>query len=478
MFVHQDIHRIILAAIRDLQADGTLPGDLPLDAITVAPPRDPLHGQLTTNAAMVLARAAGQTPRLLADALAQKLRDTTLVQSATAAGPGFLNLTLQPLVWQAVLPAILSDPDGFARGESASGKATVTLLQLRAPLDLHHLRVAVTGDAIAWLMQFAGYGVSRQVCVANDPDGVAQALAGQGIAVDHVTRSERWQDAPAIEAAVAALQSHGDVYAAEDGPKLWFRSTAHGDSVDRPLQDARGAWSAFACELARCHALVQSKAVEAADLHATGQGVWPKASEAAVDLLSAGYTRLDSKGIQAVQTDDPTLTHRLDPEFLRLAMLACRPDNILMLNEKDLHAPTRDNPAFLLHYIHARITAALRAAAKAGVEISPDALARGDLSGLCTEADLRLLTKLADWPRQTEIATRLHEPHRIIAYLHDLAQTVHDAIQPVRGAATLDLTATPETPETPAKIALLRAVAVVISTGLGILGITPAEEMR
>ena len=103
--VYQDLHRIIVAAIRDLQVTGSLPPDLPLTDISVAPPGDPLHGHLSTNAALVLARHAGQNPRVLAEALAAKLRAEAGVESATVAGPGFLNLTLLPSIWQAVIPA-------------------------------------------------------------------------------------------------------------------------------------------------------------------------------------------------------------------------------------------------------------------------------------------------------------------------------------------------------------------------------------
>ncbi|MGD7473438.1 DALR anticodon-binding domain-containing protein, partial [Ralstonia pseudosolanacearum] len=139
---------------------------------------------------------------------------------------------------------------------------------------------------------------------------------------------------------------------------------------------------------------------------------------------------------------------------------------------------SKDNPVFYVQYAHARVNSVLRKAVDAGVIVDDATLAAVDLSGLTHEAELAVARKIAEWPRLVEIAAKGHEPHRIAFYLYDLASDFHGLWNRGNDDQSLRFLQEGDSDTTQAKIALIRAVAIVISHGLGILGVTPAEEMR
>jgi len=166
-------------ALARLAADGDLPAGLDLRNVAVEPPRDAANGDLATNAAMVLAKPAGLKPRDIAMMLAQKLARLPDVDSAEPAGPGFLNLTLTPDVWRAELAAILSD--GVDYGRSDLGKGTTVNVEYvsanpTGPMHMGHCRGAVVGDALADILAYSGFKVTREYYV-NDAGGQVDTLA-------------------------------------------------------------------------------------------------------------------------------------------------------------------------------------------------------------------------------------------------------------------------------------------------------------
>ncbi|WP_067734628.1 arginine--tRNA ligase [Novosphingobium naphthalenivorans] len=167
------------AALDALEAAGTLPGGLKRSAITVEPPRDPSHGDLATNAAMVLAKPAGMKPRDLAEALVAELSKLDEVTSAEIAGPGFINLRLAPAAWLAELRAIAALGGDYGRSTMGGGK-TVNVEYVSAnptgPMHMGHCRGAVVGDALATLLEFAGHKVVKEYYV-NDAGAQVQVLA-------------------------------------------------------------------------------------------------------------------------------------------------------------------------------------------------------------------------------------------------------------------------------------------------------------
>ncbi|WP_308813675.1 arginine--tRNA ligase [Sphingomonas sp. GV3] len=169
----------VAAALDTLTAAGTLPEGLDRRNVTVEPPRDPSHGDLATNAAMVLAKPAGTNPRALAEAIVVELAKLPDVAGASVAGPGFINLTLTDAAWRGELAAIPTAGADYGRSTMGRG-ARVNIEYVSAnptgPMHMGHCRGAVVGDALASLLEFAGHDVIREYYV-NDAGGQVDVLA-------------------------------------------------------------------------------------------------------------------------------------------------------------------------------------------------------------------------------------------------------------------------------------------------------------
>jgi len=167
------------AALDTLVAAGTLPGGLDRRNVTVEPPRDASHGDLATNAAMVLAKPAGTNPRALAEALAAELGKLDEVESVSVAGPGFLNMRLTDAAWRgelAAIPQAGADYGRSTRGEGVTVNIEYVSANPTGPMHMGHCRGAVVGDALATLLEFAGHKVIREYYV-NDAGGQVDVLA-------------------------------------------------------------------------------------------------------------------------------------------------------------------------------------------------------------------------------------------------------------------------------------------------------------
>jgi len=160
-------------------ATALLVRNVDLSHIVVEPPRDPTHGDLATNAAMVLAKDAGKKPRELAEKIAEALRSDDLVAKAEVAGAGFINLTLKPHVWGEELRVVLAAGKDYGRSDTGKGeKVNVEYVSANptGPMHVGHGRGAVFGDALANLLAFAGYDVTREYYV-NDAGAQVDVLA-------------------------------------------------------------------------------------------------------------------------------------------------------------------------------------------------------------------------------------------------------------------------------------------------------------
>jgi arginyl-tRNA synthetase len=187
MNIFSDFRRLVVAALDELAAKGELPPELDLSRVAVEPPRDPAHGDLSTNAAMVLAGIVKETPMVLAERIAAALRGRELASgdyrgtgfTASPARPGFLNISLAPEVWHAQLRAILQA--GTAFGDSAIGRSERVNVEFvsanpTGPMHVGHLRGAVVGDALAALLVKAGFAVTREFYI-NDAGAQVETLA-------------------------------------------------------------------------------------------------------------------------------------------------------------------------------------------------------------------------------------------------------------------------------------------------------------
>src|SRR5215217_919913 len=165
-------------ALGRLAEGGKIPPGLDASRVLVEPPRDAAHGDLATNAALVLAKEARMNPRALAELLAGELRSDADIASAEVAGPGFLNLKLRPGVYREVMRAVLSEGKAFGRGERDGGAVNVEFVSANptGPMHVGHGRGAVFGDALANLLAFAGHRVAREYYI-NDAGAQVDVLA-------------------------------------------------------------------------------------------------------------------------------------------------------------------------------------------------------------------------------------------------------------------------------------------------------------
>jgi len=167
------------AVLATLAGDGRLPPGLDASRVVVEPPREAAHGDMATNAAMVLAKEAGKKPRDLAEAIAAELGKDDLVAKVDVAGPGFINLTLRPAAWTDALRAVILAGSDYGRSEIGQGEP-VNVEYVSAnptgPMHVGHCRGAVFGDALANLLSFAGYAVTREYYI-NDAGAQVDVLA-------------------------------------------------------------------------------------------------------------------------------------------------------------------------------------------------------------------------------------------------------------------------------------------------------------
>jgi len=578
MNLFADIRAVVIDSLDALVADGTLPSGLSFDNVAVEPPRDPAHGDMATNAAMVLAKPTKMNPRAIADALAGKLTADARIASAEVAGPGFLNMRLTPDVWQGVIKAALTDAD---YGKSTLGQGKKMMVEYvsanpTGPLHVGHTRGAVFGDALATLLSFAGYDVTKEYYI-NDGGGQVDVLArsvflryqeahGQEVAFEdgtypgdylipvgqalkdkvgdeYLDKGEQYwlQDVREfatakmmdlirddlkslnvemdsffsekslygtglIEAAIAELKEKGLIYQGTLEPpkgkmpddweareQTLFKSTDFGDDQDRAVQKSDGAWTYFAPDIAYHYDKVNRGYDALINVFGADHGGYVKRMKAAVSALSDNKVPLDIKLTQLVKlykNGEPfkmskragtfvTLRDVVDQvgaSVTRFHMLTRKNDAPLDFDFAKVLEQSKDNPVFYVNYAYARVNSAT-AKASAFADVSPATLAATDLSGLTSEAELTVAKKLAEWPRLVEIAAKGHEPHKIAFYLYELASDFHALYNKGNDDVSLRFVQEGDVSTTQAKIALIRAVSVVIVAGLGILGVTPAEEM-
>ncbi len=161
-----------------MTGEGVLPAGIDQSRVVVEPPRDPAHGDMATNAAMVLAKEAGRKPRELAEAFAGKLRGLDQVASTAVAGPGFINITLKPTAWCEALRAAILAGTGYGHGAIGNGEP-VNVEYVSAnptgPMHVGHCRGAVFGDALANLLAASGFAVTREYYI-NDAGAQVDVL--------------------------------------------------------------------------------------------------------------------------------------------------------------------------------------------------------------------------------------------------------------------------------------------------------------
>jgi arginyl-tRNA synthetase len=210
------------AACGLLAAEGARHAGIDLSRVVVEPPRDVAHGDMATNAAMVLAKEARAKPRELAEKIAEKLRHDDLIAAVDIAGPGFINLTLKPQAWADALRTVVREGASYGRG--AAGvveKVNVEYVSANptGPMHVGHCRGAVFGDALASLLDFAGHDVVREYYI-NDAGAQVDVLARSAFLRYREALGEDIGEIPEGLYPGDYLKPVGEALAAEHGDKL------------------------------------------------------------------------------------------------------------------------------------------------------------------------------------------------------------------------------------------------------------------
>ncbi|OYX68376.1 MAG: arginine--tRNA ligase, partial [Rhodospirillales bacterium 35-44-4] len=179
MNLFRDLHLRLLTLLNELQQENSLPIPCDFSKVSVESPRDDTHGDISTNAAMVLSKLSSSTPKVLAENIKKKLSTLDFVTSVDIAGPGFINIRLSDDFWRSYLKKILENGSLYGTSTEGAGK-TVNVeyvsVNPTGPMHAGHGRVAVVGDALATLLESVGFNVIREYYV-NDAGGQLDTLA-------------------------------------------------------------------------------------------------------------------------------------------------------------------------------------------------------------------------------------------------------------------------------------------------------------
>ena len=577
MSLYAQYSALLGGVLDELQSEGALPPGIERKSVAVEPPRDPAHGDLATNAAMVLAKQARTNPRALADLIAPKLQAVPAITSVEIAGPGFINLRLSPDAWRDELTTILREGENYGQS-NVGGTERVNVEYVSAnptgPLHMGHCRGAVVGDSLARVLEAAGFRVTKEYYV-NDagsqvdtlarsvhlryrealgedigdiPEGmypgdylkpVGEKLAGEfgdkyasadegewltlfrqraiaamldlirhdlgllGIHHDLFASEAELQKEGAVDRGLDTLRAKGLVYEGMlERPKSltehdeWepveltlFKSTQFGDDQDRPMKKSDGSWTYFGSDAAY-HLKKAESADHLVNIWGADHAGTVKRVQSAVRALTDGRVDLDVKIVQMVKlfrAGEPVKMSKRGGTFVTLAdvvrevgkdvvrfmMLTRRADAPLDFDFAKVVEASKDNPVFYVQYAHARISSLKRKAAEAGVDLA----SKADLE-LLDDEELALVKLAAQFPRTVEGAAMAHEPHRIAFYLYELAAAFHALWN--RGNDDPDrrflIEKNPQLSR--ARLELALGIGQIIRSGLDLMGVEAAEEMR
>jgi len=344
----------------------------------------------------------------------------------------------------------------------------------------------------------------RDTALAMMMAGIREDLALLGVAHD-VFHSERALAATgATDRVIEQLRGMGLIYEGileppkgklpddwEPREQTLFRSTKFGDDVDRALRKSDGSNTYFANDISyHADKLARGFAV-LIDVWGADHGGYVSRMTSATRALGGKLDIVLCQIVKVMKGGEPvrmskragtfiTLRDLLDEvgrDAVRFTMLTRKADAQFDFDIEAAVAQTRENPVFYVQYAHARCRSVLRAAGET-MDVSPASLAAVSLASLNDDAEMALMRRLATWPRLVEQAALSREPHRIAFFLYDLAGDFHMLWNRGREDAALRFIQAERPAETMARLALVAATALVIRSGLAVMGVEPVEEMR
>ena len=585
MNIFSKVRKDLIGILETFKQKGVIPQESSFDAVTAEPPRDPSHGDISTNAAMVLAKAAGKNPRELGQLIADAIKLLDYINDVSVAGPGFINMRLDNEVWQQAVNDILKSGISYGNSSLGSGKkinVEYVSANPTGPMHIGHSRGAVVGDALALLLQKAGFDVTKEYYI-NDAGtqieklvqsaylryrealgenigeipkgfypgeylrGVGNALKARhgdkllymteehwfpvvrehtvnammvlirddlealGVMHDVFSSEYALHQANKLEKALQTLKKKGLIYRGVleppkgKAPDDWepreqtlFRSSEYGDDVDRPLQKSDGSWTYFASDIAY-HLDKLERGYNAMILVlGADHGGYVKRMKAMVSALSGGKAEIEVHICQLVnylQHGKPAkmskragtfvtvgdVIEAVGKDIIRFIMLTRKSDAVLDFDLEKVTEQSKDNPVFYVQYAHARAKSVLRNAKEEIPVMEIDSLKNlpnNLLSQLNDPAELALIKVMAQWPRIVESAALSQEPHRIAFYLQEVAAAFHGLWNKGKEHDNLRFIVPGNEELTKTRLALVRALSLVVASGLNVLGVSPVEELH
>ncbi|MGP4072371.1 arginine--tRNA ligase [Piscibacillus sp. B03] len=524
--------------------------------VVLETPKDKAHGDYATNMAMQLARIAKKAPRQIAEELVEHLNtEKASVKQVDIAGPGFINFFIDQSSLTEVVDTVLSQGHEYGQTNAGNGKRVQIEFVSANPtgtLHLGHARGAAFGDALANVMEKAGFEVEREYYIndaGNQIDNLARSINAryyQALGQDMKMPEDGYHGKDIIELAKNLVDQHGDSftkkeederlsefrqyglkhlldrieqdlkeyrvpfdswfsetslydenlvaeaveklrekgYVYEAGGATWFKSTEFGDDKDRVLVKQDGSYTYLTPDIAYHLNKIERGFDELINIWGADHHGYVARMHAAIQALGYPKEILDIKIAQMVNLfengEKVKMSKRTGKAVTMKELIeevgldATRYFFIMRSNDAHLDfdmdlakSQSNENPVYYVQYAHARICSMLRQAEEKGVDVNAEA----DTSLLQAEKEVALLKRLGDYPQVVADAAEKRMPHRVPQYVFDLASDLHSFYnaEKVIDLENVDLTQ--------ARIALMKAVRVVIQDALKLIGVEAPEKM-
>ena len=551
-----------------------------LDKITAEPPKEEIHGDISTNIALLSSKVLNRNPRELAENIATLLKKNNYIDEVKIAGPGFINLFLNKSIFYECCKNVLDLKNHY--GKSDYGKSALVNIEYvsanpTGPMHIGHARGAVFGDSLANLLEYSGYNVTREyyindagqqiinlarsvyiryIEILKDKEPifgddlypgeylipVAKSIIDKfgdkfislkeldwievfkeysinammllikndlsliNIHHDNFVSEQSLKSNGLIDNVVELLSKKNSIYEGvleapkgqknddwESRPQLLFKSTLFGDDLDRPLKKADNTWTYFAADAAYHYDKYKRNYTSIINVWGADHGGYIKRIEGIVKTVSDSKVNFDVKLCQLVNLSKGgkpvkmskragnfvTMKNVIDsvgPDVLRFIMLTRKNDAPLDFDLVKVKEQSKDNPVYYVQYANIRINSLYEKAKIHGIDLSDD-LNNINFKLLENISEINLIKLISKWPRQVEAAARANEPHRITFYLNELAGAFHSFWSHGNDNPSLRFINDSNKDLTIARLSLAKIVRIILSSGLSILGVKPAEKL-